>query len=202
MSIKINALIPAAAAAAGIPTPTASPIAESLLATVPVLEIHCSEIADSGGKIMMFAKVGADTRAVAGTDGNVKLYSTAIAALKAAKAADLRGPLQFALYEKPITVGDPLEGLKTRYKSSCSKGWAAVNKYEQLRQKIDRARIFGWDEATGPTRAEYNDLEARLLVLLEWRDTAISQVSGLETLLSDVDVDPASIVPNPPRILE
>lgn len=197
MSIKINALIPAAAAAAGIATPTAAPVAEPLLATLPVAAIYCAEIADGSGKFLMFATVGTDTRTVAGTDGNVKLYSNAVTALKVAKAANLNGPLNFALYEKTAAVGDPLASLITRYKATCTKGYAAQGKKAQVVDKLDVAVQFGWDTSTGATLAEYQDLQARLSILTEWETTVLDQLTELETRLTAVGENPTSICPRP-----
>lgn len=199
MSIKINALIPAAAAAADIPAPTVPPVAEPLLATLPVLEIYCSEITDGSGKFLMFVKIGTDIRAVTGTDGNVKLYGTAISVLKAAKAANLvaGGPLKFALYEKPASVGDPLEGLKARYKVACSKGFTAVSKAELVQAKISTAKQFGWDTSTGATLAEYQDLLARRVVLNEWQEQAIVLVESLADRLTTAGVAPGTVATAP-----
>ena len=202
MSIKINALIPAAAAAANIAAPTAPPVAEPLLATLPVSAIYCSEIADGSGKFMMFASVGlneaAVVRVVAGTDGNVKLYSTAISALKAAKAANLTGPLKFALYEKTAAVGDPLASLEARYKTACAKGFAAQSKQAALLTKMEIAEQFGWHESTGATLTEYQDLVARKEVTQEWEDEAMALISTLAARLSSVGVNPASVANAPP----
>lgn len=198
MSIKINALIPAAAAAAGIATPTAAPVAEPLLATLAAItEIHCSEITDGSGKFLMFVKIGTDTRAVAGTDGNVKLYSNAAAALKVAKAANLNGSLNFVLYEKTAAVGDPLASLEARYKQACVKGFAAQSKQQALHDKINIAEQFGWDTSTGATLAEYNDLVARVAVLTEWESEALALVDTLGQRLSSVGVDPTTLGPRP-----
>ena len=121
MSTKINALIPAAAAAAGIPIPTISPVAEPLLSTLAVTAIYCAEIQDGSGKFMMFATIGADTRAVAGTDGNVKLYSNSLAALRAAKIANLAGKLEFSIYEKiPTTSNANIKSISRSISKSVS----------------------------------------------------------------------------------
>ena len=197
MSIKINALIPAAAAAAGIATPTAAPVAEPLLATLAITAIHCSEITDGSGKFLTFVKIGTDTRAVAGTDGNVKLYSNAAAALKFAKAANLNGSLNFVLYEKTAAVGDPLASLDARYKQACVKGFAAQSKQQALHDKISIAKQFGWDVSTGATLAEYNDLVARVAVLTEWESEALALVDTLGERLRSVGVDPTTLGPRP-----
>lgn len=197
MSTKINALIPAAAAAAGIPIPTISPVAEPLLATLAVTAIYCAEIQDASGKFMMFAAIGADTRAVAGTDGNVKLYANSLAALRAAKIANLAGKLEFSIYEKIPTVGDPLASLQTRYKQACAKGFSSIEKLDVINQKITNAETFGWDASTGATLTEYNDLISRRDVVQQWRDTALTQIVDLAARLTSVGVDPVTVANAP-----
>lgn len=197
MSTKINALIPAAAAAAGIPIPTISPVAEPLLATLAVTAIYCAEIQDASGKFMMFATIGADTRAVAGTDGNVKLYANSLAALRAAKIANLAGKLEFSIYEKIPTVGDPLASLQTRYKQACAKGFSSIEKLDVINQKITNAETFGWDASTGATLTEYNDLISRRDVVQQWRDTALTQIVDLAARLTSVGVDPVTVANAP-----
>ena len=206
MSIKINALLPAAAAAAGVTTTAATALSDGLLSTKAIKALHCAEVADGSGKVMVFATVTdgeTDTvRPVASSDGNIKLYSNASSALKLAKTANLLpgAAIQFTPYEKPASVGDPLEGLKTRYKVACGKGHAAVNKYDQLYAKIENAQLFGWDTSTGATLAEYNDLQARRTVLDEWRDDALTLVNTLATRLTDAGVNPDTVVTNRPQM--
>ena len=197
MSTKINALIPAAAAAAGIPIPTISPVAEPLLSTLAVTAIYCAEIQDASGKFMMFATIGADTRAVAGTDGNVKLYANSLAALRAAKIANLAGKLEFSIYEKIPTVGDPLASLQTRYKQACVKGFASIDKLKIVKDKITNAETFGWDTSTGATRTEYNDLISRRDVVQQWHDAAQTQIVDLAARLTSVGVDPVTVANAP-----
>lgn len=206
MSIKINALLPAAAAAAGVTTTATAAISDALLSVKQIKALHCAEVADGSGKVMVFAVVTdgeTDTvRPVAGSDGNIKLYSNANSALKLTKSTNLLpgAAVNFVPYEKPASVGDPLEGLKTRYKMACSKGFAAVNKYDQLYAKIQNAQLFGWDESTGATLAEYNDLQARRVVLNEWRDVALTLVDTLEGRLNDAGVNPGTVVATRPQM--
>lgn len=206
MSIKINALLPAAAAAAGVTTTAAAALSDGLLTTKAIKALHCAEVADGSGKVMVFATVTdgeTDTvRPIAGSDGNIKLYSNANSALKLTKLTNLLpgAVVNFVPYEKPASVGDPLEGLKTRYKVACGKGFAAVSKYDQLEAKIQNAQLFGWHESTGATLAEYNDLQARLQVLDEWRNTALALVDTLEGRLNDAGVNPTSVVSNRPQM--
>ena len=75
MSIKINLLVPAAAAAVGVTTNSNAAIADSLLAITPVTALNCAELSDASGKFIVFATVF-DTdgitpivRPVAGSDG-------------------------------------------------------------------------------------------------------------------------------------
>ena len=207
MSIKINALLPAAAAAAGVTTTAATALADGLLTVKQIKALACAEVADGSGKVMVFATVKNpdDTetvRPVAGSDGNVKLYSNASAALKLAKSANLLpGALvTFAPYAKAVSVGDPLASLEARYKTACGKGFAAVSKTKVLQSKIDNAIAFGWDASTGATLAEYNDLQARKVALTEWQTEAIALVENLGQRLTDVGVNPVSIVSNAPQV--
>ena len=207
MSIKINLFLPAAAAAAGVTTTAASALADGLLSVKQVKALACAEISDGTGKVMVFATIkNADdtesVRPVAGSDGNIKLYSNASAALKLSKSANLlSGALvTFAPYAKTVSVGDPLASLEARYKTACGKGFAAISKTEALQSKIDNAVAFGWDTSTGATLAEYNDLQARKVALTEWRTDVIALVENLSLRLTDVGVNPESIVSNAPQI--
>ena len=203
MSIKINALLPAAASAAGVTTTAAAALADGLLTVKQIKALHCAEINDGSGKVMVFATVTdgeTDTvRPVAGSDGNIKLYSNAASALKIAKSANLLAGavIQFTQYEKPASVGDPLEGLKARYKAACSKGFAAQNKLTVVQSKITVAGAFGWDTSTGATLAEYNDLLARATALQEWETDALALVDSLAARLTTAGVDPTTLGPRP-----
>ena len=203
MSIKINALLPAAAAAAGVTTTAAAALSDGLLSVKQISALNCAEINDGSGKVMVFATVKdgeiETVRAVAGSDGNIKLYSNASSALKLAKSTNLLpgAVITFAPYEKPASVGDPLEGLKTRYKTACGKGFAAINKFAAVQNKISIAEQFGWDVSTGATLAEYQDLVARRGVLDEWQGQSIALVQSLANRLTTADVDPGTVATAP-----
>lgn len=203
MSIKINALLPAAAAAAGVTTSAGAALADALLAVNPVSALHCAEINDGSGKVMVFAVVndgeGPATRPVAGSDGNIKLYSNASSALKLAKSTNLLpgAVITFSPYAKPVSVGDPLEGLKNRYKIACGKGFAALSKSDSLQNKISNAVQFGWDVSTGATLAEYQDLLARRGVLDEWQGQSIALVESLADRLTTASIDPTTVATAP-----
>lgn len=210
MSIKINALLPAAAAAAGVTTTAATALADGLLTVKQIKALACAEVADGSGKVMVFATTVATdgtgteaVRPVAGSDGNIKLYSNAATALKLAKSANLLpGALvTFAPYAKTVAVGDPLASLEARYKAACGKGFAALSKSDAMRGKIINAEQFGWDTSTGATLAEYNDLLARRIVLTEWQTEAITLVENLGLRLTNVGVDPTTVVATAPQIL-
>jgi hypothetical protein len=204
MSTKINLYLPAAAAAAGVTTTAAAAIADGLLSVKQISVLSCAEINDGSGKVMVFATIkNADdtesVRPVAGSDGNVKLYSNASAALKLSKSANLLpgAVIQFTPYAKVAAVGDPLEGLKTRYKTACGKGFAAQSKLTVVQSKIDNAGAFGWDTSTGATLAEYNDLQARATALTEWESEALALVDTLADRLTTAGVDPTTLGPRP-----
>lgn len=206
MSIKINLFLPAAAAAAGVTATAAAALADGLLSVKQVKALACAEISDGTGKVMVFATIkNADAdgtesvRPVADSDGNIKLYSNASAALKLAKSSNLLpGALvTFAPYAKTVAVGDPLAALKARYKIACSKGFAALSKSGAMRDKINTAETFGWDTSTGATLAEYNDLLARQVALTEWQTAAIALVDTLGERLRSVGIDPATLGPRP-----
>ena len=205
MSIKINALLPAAAAAAGVTTTSAAALADGLLTVKQIKALACAEINDGSGKVMVFATVkeadGTEAvRPVAGSDGNIKLYANASAALKLAKSTNLLpgAVISFAPYAKAVSVGDPLASLETRYKHACSKGFAAQAKQQYLRDKINTAETFGWDTSTGATLAEYQDLMARKQVTQEWEDQAIALIDTLAARLTSVGVDPITVADAPP----
>ena len=203
MSIKINSFLPAAAAAAGVTTTAAVALADGLLTVKQIKALHCAEISDGTGKVMVFATVTdgeTDTvRPVAGSDGNVKLYSDAASALRLAKSANLLpgAVIRFTPYAKPASVGDPLASLEARYKAACSKGFAAISKAEALQSKIDNAIAFGWETSTGATLAEYQDLLARQVALQEWQTDSIALVDTLAARLTTVGVDPTTLGPRP-----
>ena len=204
MSIKINALLPAAASAAGVTTTAAAALADGLLTTKTIKALACAEVADGSGKVMVFATtVAADgteaVRPVAGSDGNIKLYSDASAALKLAKSANLLSGARvtFVPYAKAVAVGDPLEGLKTRYKAACGKGFAAQSKLTVVQGKVGNAVQFGWDVSTGATLAEYQDLLARATALQEWETDALALVDSLAARLTTAGVDPTTLGPRP-----
>lgn len=207
MSTKINLYLPAAAAAAGVTTTAAAALADGLLTVKQIKALACAEISDGSGKVMVFATVkNADdteaVRPVAGSDGNVKLYSNASAALKLAKSSNLLpGALvTFAPYAKTVSVGDPLASLEARYKAACGKGFAALSKSDAVQNKIANAEQFGWDVSSGATLAEYNDLLARRVVLSEWQTEAIALVDNLGQRLTNVGVDPTTVVATAPQI--
>lgn len=204
MSIKINLFLPAAAAAAGVTTTAAVAFADGLLSVKPIAALNCAEISDGSGRVMVFATVQEGdndaVRPVAGSDGNIKLYSNASAALKLAKTANLvpGALITFAPYAKAVSVGDPLASLEARYKHACSKGFAAQAKQQYLRDKINTAETFGWDTSTGATLAEYQDLMARKQVTQEWEDQAIALIDTLAARLTSVGVDPITVADAPP----
>ena len=204
MSIKINALLPAAAAAAGVTTTAAAAIADGLLTVKQIKALACAEVADGSGKVMVFATVkNADdtetVRPIAGSDGNIKLYSNASSALKLAKSTNLLpgAVITFTPYAKAVSVGDPLEGLKARYKTACGKGFAAQSKREAVENKITVAAAFGWDTSTGATLAEYQDLQARATTLQEWETEALALITSLATRLGNAGVDPDTVAATP-----
>lgn len=204
MSIKVNLFLPAAAAAAGVTTTAAAALADGLLTVKQIKALACAEISDGSGKVMVFATtVAADgteaVRPVAGSDGNIKLYSNASAALKLAKSSNLvAGALvTFAPHAKAVSVGDPLASLEARYKTACGKGYAAQGKKFLVSEKIATAVQFGWDTSTGATLAEYADLQARDVVLTEWESEALALLDALEVRLNAVGVNPTTLGPRP-----
>lgn len=205
MSIKINLLVPAAAAAVGVTTNSNAAIADSLLAITPVTALNCAEISDASGKFIVFATVF-DTdgitpivRPVAGSDGNIKLYGNSTSALRIAKAANLSAGaiVRIAPWARPTTVGDPLDSLKTRYVSACKRGIYAVTKKNIVADKISNAVTFGWDVSSGATLAEYNDLISRHVVLEEFETKTLALVTDLGTRLTTAGVDPATVATAP-----
>lgn len=204
MSIKINQYLPAAAAAAGVTTTAAAALADGLLSIKQINALSCAEINDGSGRVMVFATVqdGENdiVRPVAGSDGNIKLYANASAALKLAKTTNLQpGALvTFAPYSKTTAVGDPLASLESRYKHACTRGFAAQSKYAAGISKLQTAETFGWDASSGATFFEYNDIQARVQVLAEWETAALALVDTLGQRLTSVGVNPATVATAPP----
>ena len=205
MSIKNNYFIPQAAAAANVVATAADAVADALLSNLQVTSMIGAEIADGSGRVIVFVKVPADNaqgftvRPVADTNGNIKLFSNSLSAIRLARSVNLApgAVISYVPFQKLASVGDPLEGLKARYKVACSKGFAAQKKFDALDDKIEVARNFGWDSSTGATLAEFDDMLARLEVLSEWRTVSFDLVRSLAQRLLNVEVQPDSVSPSP-----
>lgn len=205
MSIKINAFVADAAAAAGVTATATNPIIDALLAVTLTTALHSAEISDASGKVIVFATMsdgagGSVTRAVADSSGNIKLFSNSLAAIKFARAVNLApgAVVSYVAYHKPISVGDPLEGLKVRYKLACAKSKTASAKLVSVIAKRDNAAAFGWDTSTGATLAEYGDILARVAALTEWDTSATALTNALAQMLITAGVDPLTVVPTTP----
>lgn len=207
MSIKINAFVADAALAAGVTATATNPIVDSMLSTTPTTALHSAEISDASGKVIVFATMsdgagGSVTRAVADSYGNVKLFGNSLAAIKFARSVNLApgAAVSYVAYHKPVSVGDPLEGLKTRYKSACDKQKKATAKRSTVEAKRDNAAAFGWNVSTGATLAEYNDILARVTALTEWDTSATTLTNSLAQMLITAGVDPLTVVPTTPVV--
>jgi hypothetical protein len=203
--MKINLLVPTAAAAVGVTTNASNAIADSLLAITTVTALNCAELSDGSGKFIVFATVFDNdgitpiVRPVAGSDGNIKLYGNSTAALRVARFANLAvgAIVRIAPYARPTTVGDPLDSLKTRYANACKRGIYAVTKKTILADKINNAVMFGWDVSSGATLAEYNDLISRHIVLEELETKTLALVTDLGARLTTAGIDPATVATAP-----
>lgn len=206
MSIKINAFVADAALAAGVTATATNPIVDALLSTTLTTALHSAEISDASGKVLVFATIadgaGTITRAVADSSGNIKLFSNSLAAIKFARAVNLApgAVVSYVAYHKPISVGDPLEGLKGRYKVACAKSVTSSDKLALVIAKRDNAAAFGWDVSTGATLAEYNDILARVAALTEWAASATTLTNSLAQMLITASVDPLTVVPTMPVV--
>lgn len=204
MSLKINAFVADAALAAGVTATATNPIVDSLLSTTLTTALHSAEISDATGKVLVFATVDNAgtpvTRAVADSYGNIKLFTNSLSAIKFARSVNLApgAVVSYVAYHKPISVGDPLEGLKSRYKSACAKQLKSAAKLNTVTAKLNNAAAFGWDVSTGATLAEYNDIVSRVATITEWAGSATTLTNSLAQMLITAGVDPLTVVPTTP----
>lgn len=203
MSIKNNQFLPSAAAAAGVSVSADNAIVDALLSITVTTGIKAAEISDGSGRVIVFAAVKINdvetNRAVADTSGNLKLFATSQAAIKFARTANLMpgAVISYVPYQKPATVGDPLASLEARYKSACSKGFAAQKRLNAGMDKLQTAVAFGWDTSTGATFAEYTDIQARVAALDEWQSTTFALIDALGQRLTGVGVNPDDVADRP-----
>lgn len=202
MSVKNNQLLGAAALALGLTVaPNLPPVAEGLLDNLAVLAMAAAEVPDNTGRVLVFVTVldGADqvVRAVADSNGNVRLFADGSAMVALSKKINLvPGALvRFVRAVKTAAVGDPIVSLKAKYKRMKVEAATAGAKHVELLAKQSAAVSLGWDTALGsPEHDEFTDIEARVSTLNEWRAAVDAIRVQLASALTSAGIDPATVV--------
>ena len=201
MSTKNSLLVASAALALNFTVAAnASPICEGLLNDLSVTEFGAAEV-DLSGRVMVLVTVnigGVDeSRPVADSLGNVKLFTDANAAMTLAKRSNLTPGLEvtFVKMVKAGTVGDPIAALKAKYKRFKAEAAMALKQVTTVAAKQSAAVALGWDTAAGtPENAEFVDLQARTASVAEWRAFNDAQVVSLAASLTGAGIDPLTVV--------
>lgn len=201
MSTKNNALVAVAAAALGVVVATgASPVCESLLNDLQVIEFGGAEV-DTSGRVLVIVTIKngliETVRPVADASGNVKLFGDANAAMIAGKRANLTAgtKVKFVKMVKAGTIGDPIATLKTKYKAFKTEAASSLKQGTALAGKVSAAVALGWDVSVGtPENAEFVDLTARGVSVAEWKAYNDAKVVELAASLTAAGVDPLTVV--------
>lgn len=204
MSNYANSLVGAAAAALGLSVAAgASPICEALLNDVAVSAMGAAEVTDKGKCIVLVTtKDGANAdvvRPVADSMGNVKLFANGAAVVALAKRSNLPGGEAIEFVKKAVaqSVGDPIAALKSQHKAAVRESAAAAKPLADLNQKKTGAAALGWDAdpVGSATRAEYDDIAARIVTVQEWKDKTDARVTTLAAALTAAGINPATYLP-------
>jgi hypothetical protein len=203
MSTKINALMSAVYLAAGITAPAvaAVPVLETLLNDYKVSGVQVVQV-DDAGRCVVLATVQVGTEApairpVANSNGDIKLFTDMGAAYPMIKRAKLQAASEVNFFRKPVTptLGDPVAGLKSQYKSFKSEK-AVVDKVKlAIDAKVTAADALGWGASSGtPERAEYDDLLQRRGTVNESIAFCAARITALAAALTAAGIDPATVV--------
>lgn len=203
MSTKANALMAAVYLAIGsvAPAVAAVPVLETLLNDYKVSAVQVVQIDDTGRCIVLATvQVALETpvvRPVANSNGDIKLFADMGAAYPMLKRAKLQAGSEVEFFRKTPTptLGDPVAGLKSQYKSFKSEK-AVVDKVKLLIDaKVTAAAALGWDVSVGtPERAEYDDLIARRGSVNESIAFCAARITALAAALTAAGIDPATVV--------
>ena len=205
MSVKNNGIALAAAAAVGVTLGALGPVVESILNDAVVSDAKIVAF-DKAGRSVMFVTVSvggapAQTRVVADSSGNVRLFGNAASAVAALKRAAPAAVATYTPFVAPATVGDPIKALIARHKGAkteAMKANEALNKPQSgIAALIAAADALGWDTAAAgtPEKQEWDDLQLRLASVTEWKGKADAMVTDYTASLVAAGIDPVTYLP-------
>lgn len=202
MSVKNNGFLAAAALAAGVTVAAARPpLVESMLDNLTIKKMDAAEINDGTGRVIAFVTVtegGVDVvRAVADTNGNLRLYADGSAVVALSKRSNLMpgAGVRIVRFTKVGSVGDPIASLKAKYKKAKVEAGASAAKVTDVTAKKSAALSLGWDTAIGtPENGEYLDILERHGALTEWADATAALKTSLGAALTAAGIDPLTVV--------
>lgn len=198
MSLKNSAFVAAAAVALGLSVSAgASPVCDSLLNDRVVTTFGVAEVDATGRAVVVVGLTvgGVETlRPVCDSNGDVKLYANAAAAVALARRAGVGDlALQVVQYVKAGTVGDPVKALISKHKAMKSEDVNATKGETTIAAKVSAAVALGWDVATGtPEADEYGDLIARQVSVAEWKTFTAARLVALTASLVTAGIDPVT----------
>ena len=206
MSVKNNGIAIAAAVAVGVTLGALGPVVESLLNDAVVSNAKIVAF-DKAGRSVMFVTVAVDggapqTRVVADSSGNVRVFGNAAAAVAALKRAAPAAVATYTPYVAPATVGDPIKALIAKHKAAkveATKAAEALNKPQTgIVASIAAADALGWDEAAAgtPEKQEGDDLQSRKASVTEWKGKADALVTSYTASLVAAGIDPVTYLPS------
>ena len=206
MSVKNNGIAIAAAVAVGVTLGALGPVVESLLNDAVVSNAKIVAF-DKAGRSVMFVTVAVDggapqTRVVADSSGNVRVFGNAAAAVAALKRAAPAAVATYTPYVAPATVGDPIKALIAKHKAAkveATKAAEALNKPQTgIVASIAAADALGWDEAAAgtPEKQEWDDLQSRKASVTEWKGKADALVTSYTASLVAAGIDPVTYLPS------
>ena len=197
---KAFVALAATALAMAIDAEAVSPITEQLLNDVDVSTFDAAEVTERGKVVVLVTTAGV-IRPVADSNGNVKLFASADAAVALAKRSNLPPgtPMRFVKIAKGQSAGDPVAALKTKHKAAKTEAGTALAAKSKVTQKVAAATSLGWNSApTGsPEALEYSDLQMREVTLGEWVTNADQRVVTLTAALVGAGIDPVTYLPKP-----
>ena len=207
MSVKNNGIALAAAAAVGVTLGALGPVVESLLNDAVVSDAKIVAF-DKAGRSVMFVGVSVgggpvQTRVVADSSGNVRLFGNAASAVAALKRA-APAAATYTPFVAPATVGDPIKALISRHKAAKTEAMKAnesLNKPQSgIAALIAAADALGWDTAAAgtPEKQEWDDLQLRLGSVTEWKGKADAMVTDYTASLVAAGIDPVTYLPTTP----
>lgn len=202
MSVKNNSFIAFALAATGLAlTAGAKPVSEGLLNDYTVSAVDIAQVDDSGRCIVIVGVTAPggtlETRVVCSASGDVKLFADFGAVEGLVKRAKLASGSLVSYFkkDKASSVGDPIAGLKSQYKSFKSEAAASLKAGQTITAKLVAAQALGWNTQTGtPEAMEYADLQDKGASVGEWNTFCAARVVALAAALTAAGVDPLTVV--------